>query len=198
MGCDKAGCLCVPEGVIGENVRFQTRRFLLGQGGMTTHTKRISKTILDSLRQTYVFAKTCEDDLLSLVQICDFESVPAKTTLVTEGQKSAALFVLVKGRLVVKEAITPTSELIIARIDPGDVVGEIGFFDGKVASASVRTDEASQVIRIDNTALTTLFKERPSLELSFHRAVIGTLTQRLRNSNQIIRASLNSAMMPRC
>lgn len=164
----------------------------------TTHTKRISKSISDALRQTYVFAKAGADDLEALVQICELDSLPAKTALVNEGERATALFVLAKGRLVVKESITPTSELIIARIDPGDVVGEIGFFDGKPASASVRTDEPSQVIRIEHAALSTLFKERSALEVAFYRAVVSTLTQRLRNSNQIIRASLTSAMMPRC
>lgn len=165
---------------------------------MTTHTKKVSKTILEALKQTYVFAKASEADLESLMQICEYEAVPTKTALVTEGQRAPALFILSKGRLVVKESITATSELIIARIDPGDVVGEIGFFDGKPASASVRTDEASQVIRIEHAALATLFKERPSLEVTFYRAVVGTLTSRLRSSNQIIRASLTNAMMPRC
>ncbi len=164
----------------------------------TTHTKRVSKTISDALRQAYVFAKASPEDLDALVQVSEVDSLAPKSALVTEGQCATALFVLAKGRLVVKESITPTSELIIARIDPGDVVGEIGFFDGKPASASVRTDEPSQVVRIEHAALKTLFKERPSLEVVFYRAVVSTLTARLRNSNQIIRASLTSAMMPRC
>lgn len=164
----------------------------------TTHTKRISKSIADALRQTYVFAKAAPEDLDALVAVAEWETHPAKSALVTEGDRPRSLFVLARGRLVVKESITATSELIIARIDPGDVVGEIGFFDGKPASASVRTDEPSQIVRIDHGALNALFKERPSLEVAFYRAIVNTLTQRLRNSNQIIRASLTSGMMPRC
>lgn len=163
---------------------------------MTTHTPDIAASIKAALSQAYVFTKATEEDLQSLVQIAQWETLPAKSVLLNEGDATRSLFVLAKGRLVVKEAITPTSDLIIARIQAGDVVGELGLFDGKPASASVRADELSTVVRLDHVAVRTLFAVRPALELVFIREITRTLTQRLRNSNQIIRASLSSVMMP--
>jgi CRP/FNR family transcriptional regulator, cyclic AMP receptor protein len=163
---------------------------------MTTHTTRISKGIADALKQSYVFAKAGAEDIAGLVPACEWDELPAKSVLVNEGEKCRSLFVLAKGRLVVKEAVTPTSELIIARISPGDVVGEVSFFDGRPASASVRTDDDSQVVRIDHAALRKVFQERPGLELVFHREVVRTLAERLRRGNQTIRASLSSSMVP--
>lgn len=98
---------------------------------------------------------------------------------------------------MVKEIITGDAELIIARITPGDVVGEMSMVDSKTASATVTTDGPSELVRLSYSGLTNLFQESPALELIFQRALVGTLVDRMRKTNNVLRSIVGGGILSR-
>lgn len=75
--------------------------------------------------------------------------IGAGTVLVREGDPSTSLFCVLEGELeVVKGVYGGAAEHRIHAIGPGEPVGEIGFFDRRARSASVRALSPSLVIEV--------------------------------------------------
>ncbi len=75
-------------------------------------------------------------------------------TLVAEGDPSTTLFVVTSGRLeVVKAGRGPSAAHRLDEIGPGEPVGEIGFFDRRPRSATVRALEESTVLALPYEAV---------------------------------------------
>lgn len=150
-----------------------------------------------ALRRAYPFHKAPAGDIETLAENSEWVTLPDKHVVLKEGENCRSLYVLARGKLVVKEAVTQNMELIIARITPGDVVGEVAFIDRKPASATVRADGSCELVRLDYLTLKELFDNHPDLERSFFRELCKTLADRLRASNLALRRSMlsnNSAL----
>jgi CRP/FNR family cyclic AMP-dependent transcriptional regulator len=155
------------------------------------------QAIEEALKQAYVFSKVDQAQLSLVAGIAEWISMPPQSAVVREGDVCHSLYVLANGRLVVKEAVTKDSELIIARIAQGDVVGELGFLTHQTASATVRADTQSDLVRLGYDQLRLLFKQNPDLDLKFHKELVNTLAERVRKSNQAFRNAVLSGAMGR-
>ena len=70
-----------------------------------------------------------------------------------EGDPSSDLFFLKSGRLLICTT-QGTQVKAIARIEPGEFIGELSFFDGKTRASHIVTLEKSLVIQIPKQELT--------------------------------------------
>jgi CRP-like cAMP-binding protein len=164
---------------------------------MRSHGGGSPDAIKAALRRAYPFHKAPAADIETLADHSEWITFADKQVVLKEGENCRSLYILARGKLVVKEAVTQNMELIIARITPGDVVGEIGFIDRKPASATVRADGNCELVRLDYLTLKELFDSHPDLERSFFRELSKTLAERLRSSNLALRRSMlsnNSAL----
>jgi CRP-like cAMP-binding protein len=164
---------------------------------MPDHSPATAQCIATALRQSYVFSQMSDDEMALLVGAAEWKSHPQLEVILREGQACDALYILASGRLVVKEAVSEEGELIIARIKPGDVVGEMAFLSQQVASATVRTDGAADLVRLEYLKLRELLAANPMLELKFFRALVCTLSERLRKGNQDLRRALLGSALGR-
>ena len=164
---------------------------------MNASTTANSQAIEAALKQAYVFSGADPAQISMIAEIAEWISLPPQSAVVREGDVCHSLYVLTSGRLVVKEAVTKDSELIIARITQGDVVGELGFLTHQTASATVRADSQSDLVRLGYDPLRTLFQQNPDLDLKFHKELVNTLADRVRKSNQAFRNAVLSGAMGR-
>jgi CRP/FNR family transcriptional regulator, cyclic AMP receptor protein len=104
------------------------------------------------------------------------QRMAAGRVLFKRGDPADRLYVLAEGVLEVQETG--------ARIDPGQLVGEISFFapDG-VRTATVRCASACTLLSMDETAFRQLFHQNPS----FGYEVVRLITQRLSADVQRLR-----------
>ena len=113
-------------------------------------------------------------------------SGPKKITrdhyLFREGDAPDAMYVVKSGKLAVVKS-KQTSEIILAEIGPGAMVGEMAFFDNKPRSASVKAMKDSEVIALPYKALHAQFQNFPE----WCKAIMRTVNNHLRNANQRIR-----------
>ena len=102
--------------------------------------------------------------------------------LAGEGEPGDALFVIVSGELqVVKRS--RTTEVPIALLGPGEIVGEMAIFEELPRNASMRAVAPTRVIRIGRDVILDLLSTRPSATLSMLRTVMG----RLRSTEAMLR-----------
>lgn len=134
------------------------------------------------LRRVPLFAELSEEDFSSIVGDAEPVELAAGDQLAGEGEPGDALFVIVSGELqVVKRS--RTTDVPIALLGPGEIVGEMSIFEAQPRNASVRAVSPSRVIRIARDEIMDLVSTRPSATLSMLRTVMG----RLRNTESMLR-----------
>lgn len=94
-------------------------------------------------------------------------SLPADVPLFEQGDSSDALFVLQSGsvRIVIRPPGVPHAEpLVVGVAREGSVVGEMGVLDGAPRSASIYTNEPSELLKLMRAAYQAIAAQYPEFE----------------------------------
>ncbi len=134
------------------------------------------------LRRVPLFAALADDELEWIADSCEMGELAAGEIVAAEGGEGDTLFVIAAGELEVVKRSRST-EVPIARLGPGEIVGEMAVLEGRPRSATIRAVEASRVIRIGRDVVLELVRTRPSAAMS----IIGTVTARLRSTEALLR-----------
>lgn len=103
--------------------------------------------------------------------------------LFREGDAPDAMYVIKSGKLAVVKT-KQNSEIVLAEIEPGAMVGEMAFFDNKPRSASVKAMKDTDVIVLPYKALHAQFATFPE----WAKAIMRTVNEHLRQANARIKA----------
>ncbi|MCU0597102.1 MAG: Crp/Fnr family transcriptional regulator [Desulfobacterota bacterium] len=100
------------------------------------------------LREIPLFSRLDDKALGDLEKAAIKRAYPKNTILISKGDKSDQLFVVLKGKL--KVAVTDASgkEIIMSLLGAGDYFGEMAMIDGESRSATIVTTQASDVLTI--------------------------------------------------
>lgn len=99
--------------------------------------------------------------------------------LFREGDAPDALYVVKSGKFAVVKT-KQNSEVVLAEIGPGALVGEMAFFDNKPRSASVRAMKDGEVLILPYKALHAQFATMPE----WAKAIMRTVNEHLRTANR--------------
>ena len=134
---------------------------------------------VDRLRACPLFTSLSDDDLAELSAV--FQEVTARPDhcLITQDDRDPYLYILGSGRLEVFRADEEQSDTTLARVFPGEPVGEMGYFTNGVRSASVRALETAQLLRASYEDLTDCFESNANVATAF----MDVVTNRLRRTN---------------
>lgn len=134
---------------------------------------------VDRLRACPLFTSLSHDDLAELSAVFQEVSLPANRRLITQDDRDPYLYVLGSGRLEVYRSDDDDVETTLARVFPGEPVGEMGYFTNGVRSASVRALDAVQLLRASYEDLTDCFESNANVATAF----MDVVTNRLRRTN---------------
>jgi len=102
--------------------------------------------------------------------------------VVEQGKPSNALFILLNGRARVLTADQRGREVILAVLQSGDYVGEMGLIDNEPASATVRTEVQTDMLVLQRTEFARCLPEPSTMAYS----MLHGLVRRLRNADRQI------------
>lgn len=102
--------------------------------------------------------------------------------LFRDGDAPDAMYIIKSGNFAVTKT-KGTSEIVLAEIGPGAMVGEMALFDKKPRSANVKATKDSEVIALPYDSLTKQMDQLPV----WVRAIMKTLNENLREANKKIR-----------
>jgi CRP-like cAMP-binding protein len=102
--------------------------------------------------------------------------------LFKEGDAPDAMYVIKSGRFEVIKS-KGQSEIKLAELGPGAMVGEMAFFDNKPRSASVRAIKDGEAIVLPYKSLHAQFSQFPE----WTKAIMRTVNEHLRKANQRIK-----------
>ena len=106
--------------------------------------------------------------------------------LFAEEAEPTELHVVVSGRIAISKRSVDGRESMVALMERGDLIGEMGLFDGLGRSAEARALESSQVLTIPYAPLKAIYEARPQLLWG----VVELLAGRLRNTNTALADSV--------
>jgi bacteriocin-type transport-associated protein len=139
-----------------------------------------------------VFATLNDSDIAWMIANGTSKKAPFGTALIQQNQAVPALYLLLEGMLGIYVNINNNGsigEKEVAKRVKGDILGEMSFVDGGVASASVKTLENAWVLALPQAALSEKFKQDLGFASRFYRSLALILSNRC--LDLLSRAGLN-------
>lgn len=119
------------------------------------------------------------DNVEEFLSHCHRRRYSAKSTIIYAGDQGDTLYYIIKGSVtVVIEDDNDGKEMILAYLNPGDFVGEMGLFDQEHRSAWIRTKTECEVGEISYGKFVELSHKHPE----FLFAISKQIAQRLRDT----------------
>ncbi len=124
-------------------------------------------------------------DMQWLLQVGKSICIPATGILVHENKPIEELYLLLDGILMVETRLKTESnrQRAIARLNSGEIIGEMSFVDFRPPSATVRAETDALVFAIDRQLLMARAEEDAEFGRRFYRGLAYCLSNRLRLMN---------------
>lgn len=124
------------------------------------------------------------EDLNWIFESSAEQQVIANTLIITEGDTTSDLFFVLDGLVGVE--ISSASSQVIARLGPGELLGELSFIERRPASATIKALENSLLLVIPRRILEEKLVNDTAFAARFYRACAVIISKRLRDGNATI------------
>ncbi|MCX6045743.1 MAG: cyclic nucleotide-binding domain-containing protein [Chloroflexi bacterium] len=108
----------------------------------------------------------------------------AGTVIIREGEKPAALFIMLAGLVGVEIASVGKQQL--GQIGPGELLGETSFIENRPASATILALENSQLLVLPHLILTEKLAQDNAFAARFYRTCALIASRRLRERLELL------------
>ncbi|HXJ36942.1 MAG TPA: cyclic nucleotide-binding domain-containing protein [Candidatus Eisenbacteria bacterium] len=124
------------------------------------------------LRSLDLFERLTTQQLADLAAAVEKVTFPAGAPIVTEGDLTDGLYVIVEGDVLVTKAGIP-----IRTLKPGEFFGEMAILDGEMRAASATAVGTVRLLRLSRDAVLQTMETQPAIAI----AICQTLSRRLRD-----------------
>lgn len=128
----------------------------------------------------YILAELSDRDFEWLISAGQQRTIKPGQALIQEGGSIDALYLILSGSFAVCVAALDHKE--VARLAPGELVGEMSFVDDRPPSATVQAIDESIVWCIPRLMLATKLSQDVAFSAHFYRALAILLSDRLRST----------------
>ncbi|HJP16452.1 MAG TPA: Crp/Fnr family transcriptional regulator [Acidimicrobiales bacterium] len=137
-------------------------------------------------RETLLFGELPEDVLEAIVSEAHDRNLQRGDIIFREDDPPDELYIVLSGRIAIVNKSIDGRESMVALMEPGDLFGEMGLFDGKGRSAQARALEDSVVTCVPYQPVRSLYEDTPI----YLWQVIEMLAGRLRNMDEALADSV--------
>jgi len=110
-----------------------------------------------------------------------------KQILCKEGDPGDKMYIIISGAVEIKKKMAENQAVSLARLLPGELFGELSFFDDIPRSATVEAMTSAKVAVIKKEDFLKLIQSEPELGLKLVISLISKTAKRLRKADDIIR-----------
>ena len=130
------------------------------------------------------FADLGDEDCDAVLAVLKARRGAPGDVLFKEGDRGDTLMIVLDGHLVARVRTDASGEEEVARLGPGEVVGEMAFVDAEPRSASVSAPAGATVLEFSRDALAGLRKTAPRVAAAIQRNVLFDVARRLRDAGE--------------
>jgi CRP-like cAMP-binding protein len=142
----------------------------------------VEVSIAEKLSDLTIF-ETCEvKDLERLGSFCKIKTFMKDEVVFHKGDVGTDLYAVASGQFKVVIIDDSGDEIILAVVEPGEIVGEMSMIDGLGRTGTLMAAEQSEIILIPRKALNELLQKDFNVTLY----LMETLTERLRKADELI------------
>jgi CRP/FNR family transcriptional regulator, cyclic AMP receptor protein len=132
----------------------------------------------------FLFGQLNDDDVEWMLTAGTKRFVPAGGVLIEQGIPVDAVFILLEGKLAIWLRSRRGPEREIARLNAGEIVGEMSFVDARLPSATVKALEESTVFAVSKTTLNRKLAADSGFAARFYRALAIYLSTTVRERHR--------------
>jgi CRP-like cAMP-binding protein len=136
------------------------------------------------IRRVRAFSGLSDEDCDAVLGVLRAQRGNPGDTLFREGDPGDALMMVLDGELVARARTQSGTEEEVARLGPGEVVGEMAFIDAEPRSATVSTPGGATVLTFTRAAMSALKKSAPRVAAAIQRNVLVDVARRLRDAGE--------------
>ena len=134
---------------------------------------------LDLLAACPLFANVSPEELTKITNLIKDISVESGEEIIRQDTKGDCFYILANGHAEVCRTGDYSETVPVAFIEPGESIGEVGYFSDGHRTASVYAKERCDLIRINYADLDDIFRDAPAITRNF----LDMITGRLRRTN---------------
>jgi CRP/FNR family cyclic AMP-dependent transcriptional regulator len=129
------------------------------------------------LRNVPLFSVLPESQLALLTGVVGRKSFPRGTTIISAGDTTDSLYVIISGRLKVLMSDDEGREVILAILNPNDYFGEMGLLDDAPRSATVMSLEPCELLQLSKRDFKKCLEDNFELALAMMRGLVRRLRE---------------------
>lgn len=137
----------------------------------------------DILRRVRVFADLGDAECDAVLAVLRARRGLPGDVLFRQGDAGHCLMIVLDGHLVASVA-SPSGEEIVARLGPGEIVGEMAFVDAEPRSATVSAPAGATILEFSRAAMASLQHDAPRVAAAIQRNVLADVARRLRDAGE--------------
>ncbi|QRO87178.1 Crp/Fnr family transcriptional regulator [Kytococcus sedentarius] len=134
---------------------------------------------LDIVTRSPLFAGLDEPAAAALLELTERETFKRGQVIFNEGDPGEKLYVIAAGKLKLSRSSHDGRENLLAVLGPGEIIGEISFFDPGPRTASAITVSDTEVLALAHGHLSGFLRDNTQASV----AMLGALAHRLRRTN---------------
>lgn len=131
--------------------------------------------IIKFLKQVPMFANLRNNSLWRLADLAQAVTYPKGSIILEEGAHAQGCFIIKSGQVEVIKSMGTASEKRIAILSSGDIVGEMAVIDDEPHSASVRTLEDTECVKISHWDFKAQLQAYPEIALQLLPIIVRRL-----------------------
>ncbi len=139
---------------------------------------------IESLKRSDISSGLSDEEIQTLAKTIEVLNLSDGDILMSEGHTDNRLFIIDKGRIEVTRNTQGGNWVTLAILRDGDFAGEMGFIDGSVHSATLRSMGDSRVLSLSREALEALIDTHPHLVYKLMQTIIRVVHKLLTKMNQ--------------
>jgi CRP/FNR family cyclic AMP-dependent transcriptional regulator len=124
----------------------------------------------------FIFGELSDADVDWLVKAGERVTLPAGQVLIPVGARVEYLYIVLDGQLLIKAS----NGALIAKLESGEIVGEMSLVDPAPTAVSVEVAAESLMFRVPDAKLREKLAADPAFAARFYRAICIFLADRLR------------------
>ena len=140
--------------------------------------------IQNFLRSVELLSDLDDDELANILMSGMVKRYRAGAPILAEGSANRQLFIIQSGQVRLSKQVPGAGEEALTILGPGEIFGEMEFFDGTPPSAHVIAHTDCDVLAIPHDTIHTMMKTNPVLSGKFLWALGRTLSRRVREGHQ--------------
>lgn len=134
------------------------------------------------LRALPIFETLDDECLRPIMRVASLRTIPRHTVVLHAGDSTDNIYFVLSGALKVQVSDEDGREVILSKLGPGELFGEMGVLDDNPRSATVLATEPTEVVMMGKADFKKCLADNPDVSLFIMR----NLTRRLRMADRNI------------